>query len=487
VKTSVERIDETKVKLAINLEPTEVDRAIDDAAKRLAHEVKVPGFRPGRVPRRVLESRLGKDALYQEAVRDALPVYYREAVDAEGLPVVSDPEFDVDEFAPGAEATFTATVEVRPEVAPPDVSELQIPHPDWELTDKDLQGQIDELRERFATLEAVDRGADVGDYAVITITGTRNGERVDDASGEDLHYRLRDARETDSELDRQLVGAEPGAILKFTDTLGDDYGELAGAELDFTVIVKEVKAQRLPEFDDRFAQDASEFDTAEELREEVRRQLVVAKRAAARAELRGKVVEAVSDLVDVPLPDAMVQGELHFRLHQVAAEADRHGLSAEQYLQLAGQSAEDLYGRLEEDARRTVKAQLVIDAVGQAAGIEVDREDLGVEIARQAQRLGRDPEELAEFMTAPERIGALVSDAFRRKTIDHLLGAVQVLGGPPADEPLPEPAAGDLEGHEAEALVARAADAASVPGAEPGGDAGEGDTGSADETDAGER
>jgi trigger factor len=470
VKTSVERIDDTKVKLAITLEATEVDAAINQTAKRLASEVRIPGFRPGRAPRRVLETRLGKDTLYQEAVRDALPGYYQQAVEAEDLPVVSDPEFDVDAFTAGTEATFTATVEVAPEVTPPGVSGLQIPHPEWELTDEELEEQIDRLRERFATLETVGRGADVGDAVVLTLTGSRDGQRVEEASGEDLLYQVGDAKETDSELDRQLIGAEAGAILKFKDTLGADYGELAGAELDFTAIVKEVKARRLPDFDDAFVQDASEFDTAEELREELRRQLSVAKLAGARAELRGKVVEAVADLVDVPLPEAMVQNELHFRLHRIAAEAERHGVSVEQYLQAAGQSPEELYGRLEADGKKTVKAQLVLDAIGRSAGIDVTRDDLGAEIARQAQRLGKEPEEVAEFMNQPERIAALASDAFRRKTIDHLLTQVQVLGGPPEGEADAEIGEDDtIEGHDAEAVIARAIgdDAAAEPDAGP--------------------
>ncbi len=466
MKTSVERIDDTKVKLSITLEPPEVDAAIDQTARRLASEVKIPGFRPGKAPRRVLESRLGKDTLYAEAVRDALPVYYEQAVEAEELAVVSQPELDVDEFVAGEESTFTATVEVRPEVEPPDVSELQLPHPEWELTDDEVQAQIDQLRERFASLETVKRGADVGNFVVVTITGSRDGQRVDAASGEDILYQLRDADETGSELDRQLVGAEAGAILKFSDTLADDYGDLAGQELDFTVIVKEVKVQRLPDFDDHFAQDASEFDTAEELREEIRSQLERAKRAHAHGELRGKVVEAVADLVDVPVPEAMVQNELNFRLHRLQGEAKRYGLELEQYLQAAGQSGDELFRRLEEDAKKTVKAQLVVDAIGQAADIEVTQEDLGVEVARQAQRLGKDPEELAEFMTEPERISALVSDAFRRKTIDHLLEQVQVLGGPPEEDvPLVDAQRAGVEGHDAEATLAAAAtpDTADVP------------------------
>ena len=205
MKTSVERIDDTKIKLAITLEATEVDAAIDQTAKRLASEVRIPGFRPGRAPRRVLETRLGKDTLYQEAVRDALPAYYQQAVQAEDLPVVSDPEFDVDAFTAGTEATFTATVEVRPEVEPPDVSGLQIPHPDWELTDQELQEQIDLLRERFATLETVGRGADVGDQ--IDKTEMLGGWDATRERVEDLWVRLHKRLPEGDQLPSRYAGA----------------------------------------------------------------------------------------------------------------------------------------------------------------------------------------------------------------------------------------------------------------------------------------
>jgi trigger factor len=436
VKTTVERVDDTTVKLSITLDAGEVDAAVEQAARRLANEVKVPGFRPGKAPRKVLERRLGKDALMQEAVRGSLPGIYSRAVEAEELPVVSAPEFDVEGLEAGTQSTFTATVQVRPDVEVPDYRGLQIPHPEWEVTDEDVQAQLDALRERFATLETVRRAADAGSFVRMTVTGEASGERLEDASGEDLLYEVRDPAETDAPLDRNLIGTEAGAIVKFTDTLGEDYGERAGLEVQFTVIVKEVKVKRLRDLDDAFASEASEFDTIEELTAEMRSQLATAKRAQATAELRGKVVEAVGELVDVPLPEALVQEELRFRLQRLAHEAQHHDMSMEQYLQAVGQSADDLFGRLEGDARSTVKAQLVLDAVGRDAGIEIEREDLGVEIARRAQRLGQDAKELADYMTHPDRIGALVSDAFRRKTIDHLLEHVQVLSGPPRVEPV---------------------------------------------------
>jgi trigger factor len=472
VETSVERVDETTVKLSVTVERERVAQAVDAAATTLASQVKVPGFRPGRVPRRVLESRLGKDAIVQEAVRAALPTFYGEAVEAESLPVVSPPELDVDTFTEADGAVFTATVEVRPEVTVPDYSDLQVPHPEWELAEEEVTEQLDMLRERFAELETVERPVEVGDYAVVTIVGVRDGERLEEASGEDLLYTVGDAEQTDAELDRVILGASAGDVLEFTDALGEDYGEdLAGVEVDFTVTVTEVKAKQLPEVDDDFASTATEFDTAEELLSELRRQMADHKLANARAELRGKVVEAVADLVEVPLPKSMVQDEVRFRLSRLQRQAEQYGLSLDQYVQMSGTSPDELFANLEEEAGKTVKAQLVIDAVGQASEIDVTQEDLGVEIARQAQRLDRDPQELAQFMTHPDRINALVSDAFRRKAIDHLVDAVQVLSAPPEGlgEDLLTDGGQAVEGRDAEAAIAQA-DAEAAQAAEAAGD-----------------
>jgi trigger factor len=472
VKTTVERVDDTTVKLSVTVEAERVGQAVDAAARRLAGEVKVPGFRPGRVPRRVLETRLGKQTLVQEAMRDALPQFYTEAVQAEQLAVVGPPEFDVETFDEGAEGVFSATVEVRPEIEVPDYAGLQVPHPEWELTDEEIQQQLDSLRERFAQLETVERPAQVGDYVLITVTGTRDGQRVEEASGEDLLYRVSDPAESDSELDRHVVGSEAGAVLTFTDTLGEDYAEeLAGLEVEFTALVKEVKSLVLPELDDDFALTASEYDTMDELRAGLTEQMAQVKRRQARQALRGKVVEAVSDLVDVPLPKAMVAEEVRFRLYQLSSQAEQHGLTLDQYLEATGMDSQQLLAQLEEDGGRTVKAQLVIDAIGRAADIDVDREDLGTEIAYQAARLGRAPDEIAQLMTHPDRIQALVSDAYRRKAIDHLVASVEVLAGPPdepdevvGDEPVGSTAAAALAAAEAAAEAAEGAEGAEADG-----------------------
>jgi trigger factor len=442
VKTTVERVDETTVKLSITVEADRVDAAYAEAARHMAADVKVPGFRPGRVPKKVLERRLGKAAIAQHAIRDALPTFYGEAVEAEDLDVVGPPEFDVDLFEEGKQGSFTAQVQVRPEFDVPEYTGREITHPEWEVTEEELTEQLDGLRERFAELETVEREVRTGDHARITVTGTKDGEPDEEASGEDLLYEVGDPSETDAEIDRQLLGSEAGAILRFSDTLGSDYGERAGEELDFTVIVKEVKAKTLPELDDDFAITASEFDTAEELVEAVRTGLARQKRAMARQNLRSKVVEEIAADIDIPLPAVMVDEELRFRIARIAGEAERHGVDFAQYLQATGMDAEELQEVLREQAEQTVKAQLVVDAIGSAAGITISNDDLGAEVARQAMRLGRPIEEVAEQMNTQERVQALAADAFRRKSIDHILESVEIASPPPDDDtdldPLPE-------------------------------------------------
>lgn len=427
-----------------------VDEAISAAAAELAASVKVPGFRPGRVPRKVLESRFGKGAVVQEAVRDALPRFYSEALQAEELDVVGNPEFDVEEFSDGKDASFTAVVEVRPTFDLPDLDGLQVAHPNWELTDEELDEQLDAMRERFAELETVDRAVEVGDYVRMTLVARRDGEVVEEAGGEDVLYEVEDPAGSESALDAALVGASAGDTVDFSDTLDAAYGEeLAGQEVDFSVEVQEVKVKRLPALDDDFAVTASEFDTIEQLREDLRAQMGRQKRMQARSALRGRVVEAVAELVELPLPSSMVDTEVGFRLNRIAQDASQHGFELDDYLRAVGQDAEELTESLRAQASQTVKAQLIVDAVGERAGIQVTREDLGEEIGRQAARLGRPPQELAEFMTHPDRIGALLTDAFRRRAIDHLMGLVDVTGAPPEEEDEPSgdeveaPAGGD--------------------------------------------
>ncbi|CAN5835002.1 trigger factor [soil metagenome] len=436
--TRVERVDDTTVKLAVTVEPPRVTAALEEAARHLADEVKVPGFRKGKVPRRVLESRLGKDAVLQHAVQDAVPEFYAEAVRDQELEPVGQPEFELGTFEEGKDAEFTATVEVRPDFDPPVMQGVEVPHPEWDVTDEDIDDELGRLRERFAEAETVDRPIQIGDLAVLSISAMDGGEPVEDASMDDQLYRVNDPEESGQKLDSELLGATPGTIAKFADTFDDDE-----RELDFTVIVKDVKVLTLPDADDDFAITASEFDTIDELRESIRGQIAEHKLAYARDALRGRVIETVSDLVDVPLPRTLVDQEMQFQLARLARDAEQRQIPFDQYLQAAGTTTEQLTEQLTDGARKTVRAQLVVDRVGRDAGVTVSNEDLSKQVMQEAARLNMPPDQLAEFMTEPERLGVLFSDAFRRKTIDHILEQVEVTGGPPepAEQPADEPAA----------------------------------------------
>jgi trigger factor len=425
----VERVDDTTVKLAVTVERPRVKQALDEAARHLAEEVKVPGFRKGKAPRKVLESRLGKGAVVQHAVQDSLPQFYAEAIRGQDLEPVGQPEFELDTFEEGADASFTATVEVRPDFEVPQVDDVLVNHPEWQVTDEEVTEELDRLRERFAEAETVNRPIQIGDLAVLTISGTYQGQPVEDASMDDQLYRIGDPDETGQKVDRELLGAAAGSIVKFNDTWDGDEER----ELNFMVIVKDVKTLQLPDADDDFAITASEFDTIDELRDDLRTQLAAAKLSLARDALRGRAVETVSELVDVPLPRSLVNEEVQFQLARLARDAERRQIPFDRYLQSAGTTFEDLQAQLEENARKTVRAQLVVDRIGREAGIEVTNEDLTRQVTEEAMRLNIPPQELAQFMSEPERLSMLFTDAFRRKTVEHILERIEVVDAPPDD------------------------------------------------------
>ena len=427
--TRVERVDDTTVKLAVTVERPRVKQALDEAARHLAEEVKIPGFRKGKAPRKVLESRLGKGAVVQHAVQDALPQFYAEAIRDKDLEPVGQPEFEVDTFEEGADASFTATVEVRPEFEPPAVDGVLVEHPEWEVGDDEVEAELERLRERFAEAETVARPIRIGDLALLTISGSYHGQPVEDASMDDQLYRVGDPEETGQKLDRELLGTSAGGIVKFTDTFdGED-----DRELNFTVIVKDVKTLKLPDADNDFAITASEFDTIDELRADLREQLAESKLDLARNALRGRAIEAISELVDVALPRTLVDQEVQFQLARLARDAERRQIPFDRYLQAVGTTFEELQEQLRENARKTVRAQLVVDRIGREAGIKVTNEDLTRQVTDEAVRLNLPPEEVAQFLSEPERLGVLFTDAFRRKTIDHILERVEIVDAPPDD------------------------------------------------------
>lgn len=432
MKTTLERLEPTKVKLTVEVEPDRVVKAIDIAARELARTVNVPGFRRGKVPRRVLEARIGKGLILQQAMEDALGHFYAEAIAAESVAVVAPPEIDLQRFTEEEGCAFAATVEVRPDIELPDHEGITVSFPEWEVTEEEVRRQMADLRERFAELEEVDRPARHGDFVTMDLSVAREGQLVEQASAEDALYELGSGGVT-PKLDEELVGAVSGRTLTYVDNLPDNYPEHGGKRAEFTVHVKDVREKHLPDLDDDFAAVASEFDTLAELEEDIRRNLRRRKLMHAQHELRSRILEAYLATVDVPLPESMVQGEKEGRLRQLQEQATQYGLELEQALELQDRTLDEVSNQIEEQARTAVKSQLVLETLAQQLEVGVTSVELEQEITRHALQYGAQPQDVARTLKDQGTVGVLVADVLRRKALEALVKAAEVEDAPPRE------------------------------------------------------
>jgi trigger factor len=427
MKTTVERESPTKLRLLIEVEPDELAPLYESTLQRMGREVKIPGFRKGKVPRTVLEARVGKEAIRGEVLRDALPTLYARAADEETIRPVTLPEIEVTDYEEGEPLKFTATVEVRPEVKLPEYTGIEVSRPDTAVTDEDVNRQLDQLRERFGTLEPVARNAAKGDYVTIDLQSYRHDVRIEEGSAQDLVYEVGSGSFV-PEMDAELEGKRAGDILKFNAVLPERFGPYGGQEVTFTLIVKEVQAKRLPKLDDEFAKTASEFDTLEELKESIRRQLEAVKSAQADSEVRVRVIEDLVERTDLPLPEAMVTAETEHRLAHFARDLERVGITLEQYVAQANTSNEELVRAYRNVAERAVAAELILEAVAKAEGITIEPEDIDKETARLAALTGRTLEQLREELDEAGTVDELAGDILRRKALDFLVEQAKIAG-----------------------------------------------------------
>jgi trigger factor len=436
MKTSVETIDPVQVKLTIEVEPARVKKAFDAAARELAKQVNLPGFRPGKAPRKLLEQRFGQGAIAQAAMEDALNEYYVAALEQAEVEPVAMPEIDVENFDESDGCTFTALVQVRPEFDPPEHEGIGVTYPEWDVDDDAVDEQLQQMRERFAEVDEVDRAAATGDYVTLDLAVAVDGEALEDATASDALYEVGSGGVT-PKLDEALVGASAGDELTYTDTLPDEYPEHGGAEAEFTVTVKDVREKTLPALDDDFAATASEFDTLDELRSDIRASLLRQRIMQARSDMRGRVLEAYLAKIDIPLPPAMVENEVESRIHRVEHQAEQYGLDAEALYAMEGTTAEQYAEQARAQATDTVKAQLVLDELADRLGIEVSGQDVDLEITRHARANNMAPAQVAQIIQQQGSVGALVGDILRRKTIDAIVDAA-VIDGAPSQEILIE-------------------------------------------------
>ncbi|MGH2635240.1 MAG: trigger factor [Actinomycetota bacterium] len=422
MQTTVQETDRHKVKLTIEVPPEEFGKDLDRAYRKIAQQVRIPGFRKGKVPRKIIDAQIGRDAVLGEFLEDSVPTYYRDAMRENDLAPITDPDIDVEQLEDGKPLVFTATVEVRPRLRLED-SEYQgisVDRPAVEVSDEEIERLVDSLRERFAELETAARPARAGDYVVMDLRATVHGEEVPEATRADYLYEV-GSGEFGEKLDAELEGKRAGEILKLNDELPERFGDRAGQEVSFSILVKEVKGKRLPEVDDEFARTASEFDTLEELRSALSEQLRQNKERAAEAAVRDRVLEALVDRTDIDLPDTLIDEETEHRVTHARERAEQIGMTLDQLLASQGFDEARFRADARDHALRAIKADLVLESVARAEGLEVTSEELGREIAGLAAALGRDVKEVAKSLDRSGQVVALAGDIIRSKALDVLV------------------------------------------------------------------
>lgn len=425
--TTSERVEKDRVKLRVEVPEKELDPAVTAAYKRWAREIKVPGFRKGKVPRQLIDARVGSDTVREEALRDALPDLYRKALEAEELDAIAPPELEVVQFEAGAPLVFEATVDVRPEINLPELSTLRIEAPSALVTDDDVNEQLERLRDRFAELETIGREARRGDHVLIDLKGYRHDQPVEGASAPDFLYEV-GSRAGPPKLDEELEGARPGAILKFNAEMPEGSGDLAGEEISFTVLVKEVKAKKLPQLDDEFAKTVGEFDSLEELKVDLRSRLTDLKRELVEEQIQGLALEKLVRESQFEAPEKLVASEFQHRLDHLQEDLKKAGASLEDYARASQSTELEIRADLRAQAERGVKAELILEEIARKEAIEVTKEDLGREIALAAARTQRDPKEIAKELADSGRLGAVAADIMRRKALEYVVQNADVVG-----------------------------------------------------------
>jgi trigger factor len=434
MKAVVEPLEGNKVKLSIEVDEQEFEKDIDAAYRKIAREVRVPGFRPGKAPRRILEARFGKESGRAEALRDALPSYYTRAVREHEVDVVAAPEIDITSGQEQGAVAFDAVVEVRPQIHVAGYAGLRVIIPSPVVTEEDIDAQIDRLRSNFGELREVGRPAIKGDYLTIDLHGTRGGQPVAGLELSDYLYQLGSGDLLD-EVDDHLRGAKVGDILTFD---ADIPGQ---GTANVRVLIKDVKEKILPEVTDEWAGEASEFDTVEELRADLRKRAELVKRVQATISLRNATVDAVVELVADDPPATLVEAEVQRQLHDLGHRLEQQRADIQGYLDATGQTGDQLMETLRQQAIPAVKADLALRAVAEAEGIEPTDDDIDAEIRRMAEAYKMKPAELRRSLERADQMPAVRSDWKKSKAMDWLLDHVEVVDaqGQVIDRALLEP------------------------------------------------
>ena len=408
MKSSVEQLDPTRVKISVDVPYAELKPSIDEAYKTIGGQVTVPGFRQGKVPTRIIDQRIGRPAVIQEAINNGLDGFYRDAVEEHDLKPLGQPEVEISEV-PGLDGTeegdltFTVEVDVRPEIELPAYDSISVEVDPIEVTDEDVDAELEQLRTRFGTLSSVDRPAATDDFVTLDLVATADGEEIDTAS--DISYQVGAGTMLEG-MDEALDGLSADETTTFETTFAG--GEHAGETGSVSITLSAVKVRELPEADDDFAQLASEFDTIDELRADLREQAAKQKETDQGAQARDKVLESLIETLDVSVPEKVVVDEV------------------ERHLESESRSDDDEHRKeVTEETERNLRTQFILDAIAEAEAVEVSQPELIEYLISASQQYGMNPNEFAEMLDSSGQVNALVGEVTRRKALAAALaGAV---------------------------------------------------------------
>src|SRR5919197_4113727 len=425
MRTSVTELGDSRVRVDVGIEPDTVERRVERAARQLAGDMRVPGFRKGKVPAQLVIQRVGREAVLEQALRDSLPEWYERALLDTGITPVGEPELNVPSL-PGAgeELSFSIEVAVRPAAKLGEYQGLEVGRGEVEVPEEAVQAELDRLREGFASLNPVDRPAATGDLVVIDYSGTVGGEPFEGSEATDLMVEL-GAESLLPEFDRALVGATAGDQVTVDVQFPPDHRpeSLAGKQASFAVTVKEVREKKLPELNDEFAAEASEFETLAELRDELRGRIAAALESRIEAEFREAAVDAAAGAAQIDLPRELIHARAHEMWERLARTLSARGASAEAYLRMQGKTREQVVTELESDAERALRREATLAAVADAEGIDVSDEEL-LEALQQGQE-DEAPERLLERLRANGRDALLREELRLRKAAELIAGSAR--------------------------------------------------------------
>ncbi|MFJ8144543.1 trigger factor [Streptomyces sp. NPDC096048] len=415
MKSAVETLNPTRVRLTVEVPFEELKDSLDAAYKKINQQVTVKGFRKGKIPARVIDQRFGRGAVLEEAVNDALPKFYTDAVNEAELNPLGQPEVDITELKDGETLNFTAEVDIRPAIEIPDYSGIEVEVDAVEVSDEDVEKAVEQLRERFASTSPVERAAEDGDVVTLDLQAKVDGEVLEDGVADGVSYTIGSGELLEG-IDDAVKGVEAGGEATFTSELKG--GSAAGKEAEVTVKVTQVAKRELPELDDDFAQLASEFDTLEELRADSRKRLANTKQYDQATQAQERVLDKLLELVEVPVPEKLLEDEVNTRKHNLEHhQLGQMGLDLEKYLELQGKSVEEFETETREAAVKGIKTQFVLDELVKRENLNVSQEELTEHLMRRAASSGMSPDQFAQAVVEQGQVPLLVGEVARGKAL----------------------------------------------------------------------